>query len=799
MTFPRPLRACRLPFFVRLLGVTLGLWVVPGALGAVVAGAGSAAGGSQSPAAGALPSAEAAVVEAAARAPSGDVVLRGRVRAEGVRPDSALPGALVEVRQAGRTRTAVSDERGRYRLEGLDAGPAKVQVFHLATHNLEVEVRLPGSGELTLDLELERRTLSLSGIEVTASRIRGETDRVRPVGIAVDLVGGGPRSLDASTGMVEAGLARALSPLVGEEEPAPDRVLFMRGSTVDARTVLLDGAPVLTPFHVAGIVPPFESELVGGASFHIGAAPSRYGGGLSYLLDVETREPRTEGVGGHVALDGILWRGSLESGLPGGGGLLLAGRSMHGFQGSLGSGEEFPYLYDDLLVRGTVPLGRGDHHVRFTGYRNREGVRLDEVLLAGGQASWGNHAGSLRYDGRIGNVEVSAVAAESRYDSSLPLAWSGPVLARASSLNERGSLEVVMPRDGWSLRLGTSGDRVAYAYQLTSRERNPAGAAAWQPVQLRMTSGGGYAEVAGHLGPRIHARGGVRMDHFSGGGGTHAAPRATIRGLLTDDASLTVSAGRYHQPIPMPGLMAQEVDGEEAALLWDPSLPVASSTHLVLALEQELDEHLNLDVSGFVKVFEGLDGTDRGRVRSSGTDLRVAYGAERVGAWVGYALSWFWEEASGGSSSTFSGRHLVSAGVRGTPYPGVELGAALGYGAGLPFASVPVGGPVEERLVNSPDSEQGSGVWTLSTGNAGGAPLDVMPEDDFLRLDLDLRWTVEPTFAGRKTRLRPYLRVMNALDSRDALFQYLDRWREGEIRPVAERPFLPLIGVEWRF
>jgi hypothetical protein len=47
--------------------------------------------------------------------------------------------------------------------------------------------------------------------------------------------------------------------------------------------------------------------------------------------------------------------------------------------------------------------------------------------------------------------------------------------------------------------------------------------------------------------------------------------------------------------------------------------------------------------------------------------------------------------------------------------------------------------------------------------------------------------------------LRPFLRILNALNRRDALFYHFDPWRNEGPEPLADLPFLPLVGLEWRF
>ena len=77
--------------------------------------------------------------------------------------------------------------------------------------------------------------------------------------------------------------------------------------------------------------------------------------------------------------------------------------------------------------------------------------------------------------------------------------------------------------------------------------------------------------------------------------------------------------------------------------------------------------------------------------------------------------------------------------------------------------------------------------------------LSVGPDEGFLRLEVELfgRWS--PTVSGRTMELRPYIRVLNALNRRDALFYHFDPWREDGPEPLADLPLLPLVGLEWLF
>ncbi len=734
-------------------------------------------------------------------------VLRGTVRAIGFRDGEGLPGAIVELRQGSKLMRASSDAGGRYRLTGLDAGRARIHVFHVAAAPAVFDVTLPAEGELEVNISLERRVLELPPVSVRASFVPVPAPRptapfpspgTRTARLLVP-------ALEATSGFVETGLGSAVSRPPGEQPGDAGEVLFMRGSTVDSRQVLLDGAPILTPFHLAGLVPSFDAGVLGDARLHLGGAPARYDGGLSYILDVETRAPRGDRVHGQVAIDPIAGRLGIELPLWRSAGLMGSLRGVHG----LAAGGDFPYRYRDALLRFGAQPATGQH-LAITAFQNREGVHLGELGAAllsreSDLASWGNRALSVRWQQAGDGHRIEALVAASGYDASLPINWPDPVLARTGSDRARAEFSVSHAH----LRWGGSMERQLFRWEL-----DPLSAVRQTRVEARgarrtADRAGAFAELEVPVAPDLDLRGGMRADWFGVDGQVRLAPRAALRYRLTEDAFLTLSAGRFHESSPISSIASQQEESGVARLFWAPSLHVSSANHVVLGLDQALSPELRFEVSGFAKRFDGHERP----VHASGTDLRVTRGGETFEGWIGYALTWVWTAtpAPGGDTGAsrrrdFAGRHLLSTGARMEFASGLDLGVTLGYGAGLPLTGVAM-------AAAAPDFPEGGGwgtgtrtpvVHTLSgvdrIANASAQnPLEVAAEDDFLRLDLEASWRVTPTIAGRSTEFRPYLRVLNALDRRDALFHYFERWRDEELRPIATRPFLPLVGVEWRF
>jgi hypothetical protein len=74
------------------------------------------------------------------------------------------------------------------------------------------------------------------------------------------------------------------------------------------------------------------------------------------------------------------------------------------------------------------------------------------------------------------------------------------------------------------------------------------------------------------------------------------------------------------------------------------------------------------------------------------------------------------------------------------------------------------------------------------------------PDRLFIRLDAQIARSWQSDWRGYAFTVTPYLKVLNALNRRDALFYHFDRGSATpEPRAIAAVPLLPVFGVEWRF
>ena len=705
-----------------------------------------------------------------------------------------LPFAMVQATSGAVRRQTWTDSSGHYVVQGLPPGRVMLSVTHAGYEPLSFVIVVPERESVVVDLELRATPLPLLPLHVRADQGAGLG------GIAA---GGEERmipeleiqALELGPGLGQAGIVDVVSALPGNDPGDANDVLFMRGSTTDLKLVLLDGVPVYTPFHVAGLLRSFEPTVLGGAELYVGGAPARFDGGLTHILDLRTRAARRDAVHFSGSVDLLSGSAALEMPLGKRAGLVASARSLHEF-GSSPLGQDSPYGYRDGLVSIDAEPADG-HALHATGFWNAESVAL-ELAPAQDDARWSNRAGSIAYRADVGTSTFELTAGLSGYRASLPLQPGPPpgeplppaLLATAETNRARVVGEFLWGSATAPIRTGLSFERIDadFAAQVLT-----GGDAALSHGSTSAV--GAFVDATRQLAPGLSLRTGLRIDHFTKQT-TRLAPRASVSWAVAPHALLTVAAGRYHQPTRTPEVDVELTLAEVAVAGVPPSelLPIATADHVVLALDQRLSESVRLGLQGFWKAYEGLPTTGGQGVRSSGIDVRVLSGTDRASAWLGYGLSWFWSTTDlSGEATDFSGRHLLSAGVSGRLAGPIWGEARVAYGAGLPYTSIPLGPTAASDGLTG--TQAVISQTEFSSANAFASGLD----QSFLRLDAELYALFEPEWGSRSWRVRPYLRLLNALDRRDSLFYTFERWRSDSVRPLAELPILPLVGVAVAF
>ena len=731
--------------------------------------------------------------QADARPLSQDTVgrtIHGRVLSEDT--GTPLPYARVEVGSGAEVRATVADAEGRYVLEDVAAGRQRVRVSTLDHEPLEVFVEIPESGELALDLALRLDPVELRGITVISRPLPGT--RLGPDGEPVARGSPGDpelRALEATPGVAEFGLADGARSEPYIDPNDPESVLYVRGAASDLKLVLLDGAPVYAPFHLGGLLDAFQPGVLRSAWLYYGGAPARYDGGLSYVLDLRTRPGRIDGFHSSGALD-LLGFGARIEGPVATGSFLAGGRVMHRAGTDGFTGEPLPYGYADALARLDIGLGAG-HYLSATGFFNRESVDLAGVTLLDGPAYWGNTAGSLRYGGTVAGSEAEFVAALARFTTRLPVGVEAPGVAYGKSLRARLAANFTRRVGAVHLGYGASYDRQHIDYRAV--EVSDSGSV-WLHRQGEADAAGTYGEVIWEPARDLKVQGGLRANLFLSASRVRLAPRLSLLWQVSESSTLSVAGGRYYQYLRIPETILSgnlsdawtDVLAGEVGMYSPTASPlaVAGATHLAVGLTHIPRPSLRLGMEAFYKAFDGspeLEG-----LRASGIDLWIDFGDGPWAAWAGYSLAWAWSQRGEQTvTNRFSARHLLSGGLSAPLPSGVRFDARLASSYGIPYTPIPTGRT--ESAFPEADRE------TLQRG--ADRLLAGAPDGSYLRLDAQISRSWTARLFGSEIEIMPYLKLLNALDRRDALFYQFDAGHDLRPRSLQAVPLLPVIGIAW--
>ncbi|MCE7990556.1 MAG: TonB-dependent receptor [Roseivirga sp.] len=87
---------------------------------------------------------------------------------------------------------------------------------------------------------------------------------------------------------------------------------FVRGGSADQNLILIDEAPVYDPSHLFGLFSVFNADIIKDSELYKGGIPARFGGRLSSILDVRTRDGNNKEFEGEAGIGLLASSVSLE-------------------------------------------------------------------------------------------------------------------------------------------------------------------------------------------------------------------------------------------------------------------------------------------------------------------------------------------------------------------------------------------------------------------------------------------------------------------------------------------------------
>jgi len=724
-----------------------------------------------------------------------------------------------------------SDVEGYYSLSRVPAGTYVLVVSSLEYETVRETVDIRDDKVLTKNLFLESKVIALQSAEISADReeqttqVRTSVETIRPADIKrIPSFGGAPD------------LVQALQVLPGFVSTGDQGgQLYIRGGSPIQNKVLLDGMLIYNAFHSIGLFSVFDSDALANADVYTGAFSAKYGGRISSVMDIRTRDgnmKQTEGkVGASPFGAKVLVHGPLRSmneDRTGGISYLLSVKHSYLEQSSQ---YFYPYIDDGRLPfgftdgYGKVTFGGGDgskFNLFGFGFNDNASVLDDSTGTPFAQYGWRNVGGGGTFTvvPPGSSVLMNGHFAMSNYRINFEEEGSADRYSEVQGFNFGLDFKYVLGEDNVEYGLEVVGMRTDF------QTFNSLQVAVEQ--QENTTELGGYVDYTMKRGAWI-VQPSMRMQYYSSLARIRPEPRFGVKYKASERLRLKAAAGMYSQNVISAnsdrdvvnlfyGFLAGPQNLQDEIRMPDGTdrdirHSLQTANHVVAGFEFDVTERLNVNTEGYVKQFTQLTNFNRNKLfpdnttyadepdafkkdfvvetgRAIGADIVVKYEERETYLWFVYGLGdvdrwdgirWY--------DPVFDRRHNVNlVASQGFDQGKWLVSARWNLGSGLPFTQ-------SQGYYQSPGTGGGiDGDYLTSNPNQVSIYLAGLNEGRlpaYHRLDLNVKRAWKDVAGGD---LELSLGVTNVYD-RDNVF-YVNRitgQRKNQL------PFLPSLGMDWAF
>ena len=698
--------------------------------------------------------------------------------------DQAIHGANVVLRsEDGGLTGTTSQAGGLYVLSRIVPGTYTLTfsfvgyISQVDTLNVDFGQQITVNASLETDhalmddivVESERKqaqNVSIAGFETIRP---SDLERIPVPGLSADLVS----YLNASPGFQTAG----------------DRggQIFVRGGTPIQNLFLLDGMRVYQPVHIIGLYSAFPADIISYSDIYAGGYGARYGGRLSGVIDVTTRNGNKKKPEGSATIAPFL--GSVRLEFP----IVKDKMSV------VVSGRES--LIRDIapeLIEKTLPFRFGDRFLKLHGFVNQTShvsitalKTFDEGNLAGDTSvsrniRWSNEAYGGRFHYLAPSLPVLAQITISVSKFGIERIVDDRVVQESQSSGFEGQFNFAYLLGGSELHFGIFGHSSDFAYSLSRSSRDDR--------REFITEGGAFIEGLYRL-PGLEVNPGIRIHSFPSRGQLFFEPRfrTTYSPKALPQYSFNVAWGIYHQQIVA---LSDDRSVSDVFSAWTPSppqRPVPRSMHLIGGVAGKPVPWLEVSAEGFristsdiviPELGQPLTASTRFvpvESMSNGIDFKASLTRRRFFSLATYSLA---RVEYSTRESTFNPpqdrRHQFYASI-GASLHGFKLAFQWQYGSGLPYTPI-------QGFLNQLDVDERNDDHLFSDGERQvvfSSPFSKR-QPAFHRMDITAEKSIN-VWRGDLTFQVGAINVYN----RSNLFDY-DYF---SLTRIDQLPFIPSVGI----
>ncbi len=723
------------------------------------------------------------------------------------------PIAFANILLQGTNYGTTTNIEGFFSLNSIPAGTYNLVVTYLGYDSLSVIIELNANRIVYEQIYLEEASVKLSTVDVSATREQARSDvQVSKLTVTAEQI----RSLPSTGGVSD--IAQYLPVLPGIIVSGDQGgQLYIRGGAPIQNKILLDGMTIYNPFHSIGFFSVFETETIRSVDVITGGFNAEYGGRISAIVDIKTREGNRKKHGGVVAVNPfqtkVLAEGPIQKLKTEGGGsssyLFTAKRSyidrtastFYNYSPIDSTG--LPYNFTDVYGKISFQTGNGSK-LNLFGFNFTDNVNFEGIA----NLNWKSRGGGANFTliPPSSSVVIDGTIGFSDYDIALVEADNNP---RESSISDLfAQLNFSTFGSNNQLQYGFIFNGISTDFLFRNFVGNTI-------IQRDFTT-----ELAGYLKykqkwDRIVLEPSIRLQLYASQSKALLEPRLGLKYNFTDAFRLKMAGGLYSQNLvssvnerDVVNLFVGFLAGPEQTIFQPNSRePTADrlqkSTHAIAGVEIDLTTKMLLNIEGYYKNFTQLININRNKLlardpdfetetgKAYGIDFSLRYETPKTYLWATYSLANV--NRNDGQQiypTVFDRRHNINFLISQNFGKGKawEAGLRWNFGTGFPFTPTQGfysnfnfnEGLETDVLGGNPDL----GIIFAQARNSARLP-------SYHRMDISLKRTFE---LSRTTKLEVIASITNLYNRQNIFF--FDRVRYDR---VDQLPILPSLGVEMKF
>ena len=725
----------------------------------------------------------------------------------------SLPYCTIQL--MGTSFGALSDVTGAFLINKIPAGTYTVKVSLLGYIDLFDTVKVSGNTTLTKRYSISPNSQTLDAVQIVGENTRKEQETrtsvisVTPKDMSkMPAIGGQPdfaQYLQVLPGIISTG--------------DQGGQLYVRGGTPVQNMLLLDGVILFNPFHSIGIFSVFDMDIMSSADVYTGGFGAEFGGRISSVMDIKTRDGNKKRLSGKVDINNIggqlLFEGpllklkenrktSISFILSGKGSFL--DKSSKAFYPYVKNEDGLPYSFLDFYGKLTLATRNGTRWNIF-GFNYDDRVRYSKVANYGWD-NWGIGSNFLIVPGDAPTT-IEGSLAYSKYSSELQDANFDPRKSSMDGFTFNLGFNYYLGNSLLKVGIDVVGYNTNYEYYTIYH--------AQRTIEDHTTDMSLFVKYKYNFRNKLLIEPGFRLQYYYSLGEVSPEPRLAFKYNILKNLRLKLAAGMYSQnlvSITSDRDVVSLFNGFLSSPLESDLLPntlinddkemkgrLQKSQHVILGLEYDPINPLSINIEGYYKNFSQLISANRYKMLESdnefiwekgnayGGDISVKYEQKGVYLWFVYSLGWV--KRDDGKITYFphfDRRHNINlvASYSFGKRRSWEINCRWNFGTGFPFTQTQAYYPhydpthINDDYVNSNEDV----YFLLADLNQARLP-------SYHRLDLGAK---KKFFLGPRHTLELYLSMTNIYNYKNVF--YVNR-TTNDI--VYQLPFLYYFGMTWRF